>query len=184
MNAWTLYKCQIDYITLFYFHSFLNILLLCWYQQCLTVHPQCCLLVHMTSRRRTTTNQRWNNVVNVNVGIYNVKQSRINVVYFNVHMNNVRQRWNNVIFNVEFHNVWQRRNNVVKMTNSKKNKKNFKLNTSNSKFFQSKCKLQLHNHLPFICHFERNISRNICKATKKIMKNTVFQELNLNRIIL
>ena len=40
-----------------------------------------------------------------------------------------------VIFNVEFYNVGKRRNNVVKMTASKKNKKNwFKENTRNSKF--------------------------------------------------
>ena len=53
----------------------------------------------MTSRRRTTSNQRWNNVVYVNVEIYNVEQ-----------------RWNNiVIFNVNFHNVGQRRNSVANM---------------------------------------------------------------------
>ena len=58
----------------------------------------------MTSRRRTTLNQRWYNVVYVNVEIYNVEQ-----------------RWNNiVIFNVDFHNVGQRRNNVANMTISKK----------------------------------------------------------------
>ena len=71
----------------------------------------------MTSRRRTTSNQRWNNVVYVNVEIYNVQQRRINVVYFNVDLNNVRQRRNNVvIFNVDFHNVGERRNNVASMT--------------------------------------------------------------------
>ena len=62
--------------------------------------------------------------------MYNVEQRRINVAYFNVDMNNVRQRRNNVIFNVEFYNVGKRRNNVVKMTASKKNKKN----TRNSEF--------------------------------------------------
>ena len=57
--------------------------------------------------------------------MYNVKQRRINVVYFKVDMNNVRQRRNNIdIFNVEFYNVGKRRNNVVKMTASKKNKNN------------------------------------------------------------
>ena len=57
--------------------------------------------------------------------MYNVEQRRIDVVYFNVDMNNVRQRRNNIdIFNVEFYNVGKRRNNVVKMTASKKNKKN------------------------------------------------------------
>ena len=44
-------------------------------------------------------------------------------MYFNVDMNNVRQRRNNVIFHVEFHNTGQRRNNVVKKTISKKNQK-------------------------------------------------------------
>ena len=45
-------------------------------------------------------------------------------MYFNVDMNNVRQRRNNVvIFNVEFYNVGKRRNNVVKVTASKKHKK-------------------------------------------------------------
>ena len=34
----------------------------------------------MTSRRGTAFNQRWNNIVYVNVGIYNVKQSQINFV--------------------------------------------------------------------------------------------------------
>ena len=72
----------------------------------------------MTSRRRATSNQRWNIVVHVNVEIYNVEQRRINVVYFNVDINNVWQRRRNnvVIFNVEFHNVDQRRKNVVNMT--------------------------------------------------------------------
>ena len=49
-------------------------------------------------------------------------------MYFNVDMNNVRQRRNNVvIFNVEFYNVAKRRNNVVKMTSSKNNKKKKKI---------------------------------------------------------
>ena len=45
-------------------------------------------------------------------------------MYFNVDVNNVRQRRENVfIFNVEFYNVGKRRNKVVKMTTSKKNKR-------------------------------------------------------------
>ena len=81
----------------------------------------------MTSRRRITSNQRWNNVVNVNVEIYNVKQRWNNVVYFNVELKNVRQCRNNVfIFNVEFYNVGQRQNNVANMTISKENKPRFK----------------------------------------------------------
>ena len=57
----------------------------------------------MMSRRRTTSNQRWKNVADVNVGIYNVDQRRINIVYFKDDLNNVRQRGNNVIIvNVDF----------------------------------------------------------------------------------
>ena len=85
---------------------------------------QRCLLVYATSRRGTTSNQRWNDVVYFNVEIYNVEQRRINVVYFNADMSNVRQRQNNVvIFNGELHNVGKCWNNVVKMTIFKKNKK-------------------------------------------------------------
>ena len=104
---------------------------------------QRCRLVDTRSRRGTTSNQPWNNVVYFNVGIYNVELRLINVVYFNVDMNNVRQRRNNVVifvdnlvfvdnlifvdnvdnleqrwinvvyFNVDMNNVRQRRNNVV-----------------------------------------------------------------------
>ena len=67
---------------------------------------QRCFSVDTTSRRGTTSNQRWNNVVYLNVEIYNVEQRRINVVYFSVDMSNVGQRRNNVvIFNVGFYNV-------------------------------------------------------------------------------
>ena len=45
---------------------------------------QRCLLVDTTSRRETRSNQRWNNVMYFNVGISNVEQRRINVVYFTV----------------------------------------------------------------------------------------------------
>ena len=70
-------------------------------------------IIDMTSRRRTTSNQQWNNVVYVNANIYNFEQPRINVVYFNVNLNNVRQRQNNaVIFNVDFHKVAKRRNTL------------------------------------------------------------------------
>ena len=63
----------------------------------------------MTSRRRTTSNQGWKNVVYINVEIYNVEQRPINVVHFNVDLNNVRQRRSNVvILNIDFHNVGQR----------------------------------------------------------------------------
>ena len=50
-------------------------------------------------------------------------QRQINVLYFNVDMNDFRQRQNSVvILNVEFHNVVKRQNTIVKMTISKKNK--------------------------------------------------------------
>ena len=78
----------------------------------------------MTSRRQTTSIQRWNIVVYLNVGIYNVEQRRINVVYLDIALNNFRQRRNNVaISNVNLRNVEPRRNNVVNMSIKKmKNK--------------------------------------------------------------
>ena len=82
----------------------------------------------MTSRRRTTSNQRWNNVVYVND-----EQRRINFLYSNVDINNVRPRRNNVIFNVEFHNVDQSRNNVLNINICKKLKRT-------KKFWDSKKK--------------------------------------------
>ena len=60
----------------------------------------------MTSRRRTTSNQRWNKILYVNVGIYNVEQHRINVVYLNIPLNSVGlRRKNATIFNVDLNNV-------------------------------------------------------------------------------
>ena len=41
---------------------------------------QRCMYVGMASRRRTTSNQRWNNVVYVNVEVYDFQQRRINVM--------------------------------------------------------------------------------------------------------
>ena len=64
----------------------------------------------------TSHNQRWNNVVYLNVEIYSAQQRWNKVVYFSVELNNVRQRRNNfVIFNVDFHNFGQRRNTVSNM---------------------------------------------------------------------
>ena len=80
---------------------------------------QHCLLVDATSRRGATLNQRWSNAVYFNVRIYKVEQRWINVVYCKVDMSKVGERRNNVIFN-----FGKRRNNVVKMTISKRNKKN------------------------------------------------------------
>ena len=49
------------------------------------------------------------------VEIYNVEQCWINVFYFNVNINEVRQRRNNIFaFKVEFHNVGQQRNRQEK----------------------------------------------------------------------
>ena len=82
----------------------------------------------MTSRRRTMSNQHWNNVVYVNNEIYNVEKCRINV-----DINNFRQLSNNVvILNVEFHNVDQRRNKVLYITIFKK------LKTAKKYFWASK----------------------------------------------
>ena len=68
------------------------------------------------SQPQVTPNQRWKNVVLVNVTIYNVKQRRISVVYFKVDINNAGQHQNHVvIFNVDFHSFRQRQNNVVNM---------------------------------------------------------------------
>ena len=45
---------------------------------------------------------------------YNVEQRQINVVYFNIDMNNIRPSQKNVaIFNVAFQNLEQRWNNIV-----------------------------------------------------------------------
>ena len=41
---------------------------------------QRCMYVGMASRSRTTSDQRWNNVVYVSVEVYNFQQSRINVM--------------------------------------------------------------------------------------------------------
>ena len=72
----------------------------------LSTWSQRCYYGYMTSRRWTMSNHRWNDVVYVNVEIYNVEQRPINVVYFSIDINKVRQRKNNdVIFNFEFHNV-------------------------------------------------------------------------------
>ena len=97
----------------------------------------------MKSRRRTMSNQRWNNVVYVTVEIYNVEQGLIDLVYFNIDINNVRQCRNNVvIFNVEFHNVDQRWNNVVNMAvlkNLKVKKNIFELQKKMTHLINSTC---------------------------------------------
>ena len=70
-------------------------------------HRRFNVVVRLISLREshTTSNQRWNNVVFVNIETYNI-EFRINVVYFNAYINSVRQHRNNVLFsNVEFHNI-------------------------------------------------------------------------------
>ena len=126
---------------------------------------QHCLLVDMTSQNCKTSNQRWNNVAYVNVGIYNVEQRRINVLYFNVAMNNVRQRRNNVvIFNVEFHSVGKRRNNVVKMIFFKR-----------TRIFHGIHRIQSFNY-HFIIFFSllpmlRGICRRVLAKPRKFLKD-------------
>ena len=73
----------------------------------------------MTSPHQTTSNQRWNNVVYVNVGIYNHEQRPINAAYFDIDWNNVKQRG----INADFQNVGQHRNNVMNVIMGKKFKK-------------------------------------------------------------
>ena len=83
----------------------------------------------MTLQRHKTWNQRGNNVVYVNVEIYNVEHRRINAVHFKVDLNNVRRLNNVAIFNLDIHNVEQRWNNVVNMTIWKKIKINLNSKT-------------------------------------------------------
>ena len=101
------------------------------------------LLRCMTSWRQKTSDQRLNNIVYVNERIYKVEQRQINVIYFEVDLNNF------VIFNVDFHTlgkvetrlwIWQ----FVKNQKNKLRAKNiiilsfkwksFKLNTLKANF--------------------------------------------------
>ena len=127
----------------------------------------------MTSRRRAMSNQRWSNVVYVNVEIYNVEQRQINFVYFNVDITNVRQRRNNVvIFNVEFRNIDLRQNNVVCMTIFKKLKRTKKY------FWASKKMSHLINNTWFWLwsikkkrkHDMYNVKINVGKYNARYMK--------------
>ena len=64
-----------------------------------------------------------------------VEQRRINVVYFEVNLNNVKKRQNNVfIFNIDFRNVGQFRNNVVNWTICKNLKNKLRAKNSHSNF--------------------------------------------------
>ena len=85
------------------------------------------LLVDTALRSGVTANQRWKNLLYFIVEIYNV-------VYFNLDMNNVRQRRTNVVlFNVEFNNFAKWKNNLLKITISKKKKKLFQKEYRKSK---------------------------------------------------
>ena len=84
----------------------------------------CCCQSDMMSRHLSMSNQHWNNVVYVNVEIYNIEHCQINIVYFKCDINKVRQHPNNaVIFNAEFHNVDQCQNYAVNLTIFKKSKR-------------------------------------------------------------
>ena len=107
----------------------------------------------MTSGRRTMLNQRWNNVVYVNVEIYNVQQRWINVI----------------IFNVDFHNVGQRQNNVANMTIWKKIEPRVK-NKIMFLSFKEYAGLKI---LFFFPHFKRNISKNIRRASKILKTSNI-----------
>ena len=76
------------------------------------------------------TFQRCFNVVFWLIRRRDVGKLQINVetMYFNVDINNVRQRRNHVvILNVDMNNAGKRQNNVVKMSIFKKKKKSFQI---------------------------------------------------------
>ena len=124
----------------------------------------------MRSQRHTTSNQRWNKVVHVNIEIYNAEQRRNNVVYFNVELNNVRQSRNKVvIFNVDFHNVGLRRNNLANMTIWKKIKPRFK---KNSYFWASKNMRDWTSSLFF--PFLIGICKRIFAESQKFLKHQIY----------
>ena len=119
-------------------------------------------MVDATSRRDTTSNQRWNKVVYFNVEIYNVEQRRINVVYFNVDMKNVRQCPKKVaLFNVRFHNVGKCRNRIHRIQS---------FNYYFIIFFT------------FLAMLREYVEEYLqgCKNSLKITKDTAFLELDLN----
>ena len=161
-------------------------------------------------KRRTLSNQHWNNVVYANLEIYNVEQRRNNVekrqnnvVYFIVDINNIRQRWNNVAtFNLEFHNVDQRQDNVVNMTIHKKLKREKKYFWALKKRKKEKERKRKENWnwihwTPSLGYYfkilltlfpiSREIWRKIFAKPQKFLwhlKNAGLQELYFNRLTL
>ena len=102
----------------------------------------------MTSRRYTMSNQRWNNVVYVNVEIHNVQPRWSNVVYFNVELNNVGQRRNNVV-NMT---IWKKKSASIQ-----KRDNIFELKG----FLRNRSLLRFENF--FIDNYRRNLSKNLEK---------------------
>ena len=122
----------------------------------------------MKSRRRRTSNQRWNNVVYVNLEIYNVQQRWNNVVCFNIELNNVRQCRNNVVtFNVDFHNIVQRRSIVANMTIWK-----IKPRFKNNNIFELQRICWTQNLLHIFPIF-RGISKGIFAEPRKFLKHRI-----------
>ena len=102
-----------------------------------------------------TSNQRWNNFVYFDIGIYNVEKRWINVVCFNADVDNVRQRRNNVVlFKFSFTTLVNAETTLWKWFFPKRNL--FQIEYTQFKVLNA-------------------------KASKiKIMKNTALQELDLN----
>ena len=105
-----------------------------------------------------------NNVVYVNVVIYNAQQRWKGIVNFNVEFNNVvyvnvviynaQQRWKGIVnFNVEFNNVGQRRNSVGHMTIWKRK---LSLKWKTKKYFWAS-KNMLDSQSLLFPHFKRNL---------------------------
>ena len=102
--------------------------------------------------------------------MYNVIQREINVVYFNFHINSVREGQNNiVIFNVKSHNFGQRRNNIVNMTICKKLMRA-------EKYFWAEKKSSVKKAFLKICKFSRKSTYKCFTPLKiwKICKNFIF----------
>ena len=115
---------------------------------------QSCFSVNMMSWRRTTSNQRWNNVL-----------------YVNVEISKVQQRWNPIVyFNVELNNARQRRNNVANMIISKKKNKPRFQKQNNIFELQGRCWTQ-----SFLLFFPilRAICKRILVEPQKFLKHRI-----------
>ena len=131
----------------------------------------------MTSRRQINSNQRWNNVVFVNVEVYNIKnvESTLSIsTLILTTLDNVEAMllFSTSIFttliNVEtlitlwiwsFTKSWKEQKNIFELQIKK-----IELNTLNSNF-----RLLFQNLVDFIPHFKRNMEKNICKTAKVLM---------------